>query len=46
MSETEKAVLNGDVEAVLSKDSLASMDLAAWLEESMQYVVSRPATAD
>ena len=35
ISETEKAVLNGDVEAVLGKDSLASMDLAAWLEESI-----------
>jgi signal transduction histidine kinase/CheY-like chemotaxis protein len=35
MNEKDKAALNGDVEAVFSKGSLASMDLVAWLEESL-----------
>jgi len=35
MSEQDKIALNGDVEAVLSKGSLASIDLSAWLEEAL-----------
>jgi signal transduction histidine kinase/DNA-binding response OmpR family regulator len=35
MNEKDKAVLNGDVEAVFSKGSLASIDLVTWLEESL-----------
>ena len=31
----DKAALSGDVEAVLSKSSLASIDLAAWLEDAL-----------
>ena len=35
MSARDKADLNGHVEAVLSKGSLASMDLVTWLEEEL-----------
>jgi len=35
LTANDKATLNGDVESVLSKGSLASMDLVAWLEESL-----------
>jgi CheY-like chemotaxis protein len=35
MSDSDKAVLNGDVEAVLTKSSLRSIDLSAWLEEAI-----------
>jgi CheY-like chemotaxis protein len=35
MSDSDKRVLNGDVEAVLNKDSLASIDLSTWLEEAL-----------
>ncbi len=35
MSAQDKATLNGDVEAVLAKGSLASTDLATWLEEAI-----------
>jgi len=35
MTANEKAMLNGDVETVLTKGSLASIDLSAWLEESI-----------
>lgn len=35
MSDRDKAALNGDVEAVLAKGSLASIDLSVWLEEAI-----------
>jgi signal transduction histidine kinase/DNA-binding response OmpR family regulator len=35
MTAEEKTALNGDVEAVLSKGSLASIDLSTWLEEAL-----------
>ncbi|TAN33668.1 response regulator [bacterium] len=45
MNEHDKAALNGDVEAVLSKGSLASMDLLAWLEEALGAHAPRADTA-
>jgi signal transduction histidine kinase/CheY-like chemotaxis protein len=46
MDATDKATLNGDVEAVLKKGSLASMDLVTWLEEELGALVTgkTPAT--
>jgi signal transduction histidine kinase/CheY-like chemotaxis protein len=35
LTKKDKAALSGDVEAVLSKGSLASIDLTAWLEEAL-----------
>ena len=40
MNATDKAALNGDVEAVLKKGSLASMDLVTWLEEELGALVT------
>jgi CheY-like chemotaxis protein len=45
MDERDKAALNGDVETVLTKGSLASMDLVAWLEESLGPNAPRAASA-
>jgi CheY-like chemotaxis protein len=45
MDEQDKAALNGDVETVLTKGSLASMDLVAWLEESLGPNAPRAASA-
>jgi signal transduction histidine kinase/CheY-like chemotaxis protein len=45
MDEQDKAALNGDVETVLTKGSLASMDLVAWLEESLGSNAPRAASA-
>lgn len=46
MNAKDKAALNGDVEAVLTKGSLASMDLVIWLEEEFGALVTgrTPAT--
>jgi len=35
LTKKDKAALSGDVEAVLSKGSLASIDLSAWLEDAL-----------
>ena len=40
MNAKDKAALNGDVEAVLTKGSLASMDLVTWLEEELGALVT------
>jgi signal transduction histidine kinase/CheY-like chemotaxis protein len=43
MSAQDKADLNGDVEAVLNKGSLASMDLVNWLKEELGAPLIRTA---
>jgi signal transduction histidine kinase/DNA-binding response OmpR family regulator len=46
MSESDKTALNGDVEAVLTKGSLASVDLSAWLEDALGANVARAGLTD